>query len=72
MQVASLGDSAPAAGPPLAACRRYLLHLLTSARTFSRFKDVRACEKEMLLFSEPFSIEMTDVPENMELELIEL
>lgn len=37
-----------------------------------RFKDVRACENELLVFSAPFTIDIADVPEELKMELIEL
>jgi hypothetical protein len=59
--------------PPLSACLRYATALADLRMEFQqRFKDVRACEKEMMLFSAPFSIDMTDVAESLQLELIEL
>ena len=38
----------------------------------NRFRDFAAIEKEILLFTSPFSVDLDEIPENLQLELIEL
>lgn len=37
-----------------------------------RFQDFAAIEKEITLFSSPFSVDTDDVPDHLQLEVIEL
>ena len=53
--------------------RRYALDISSLAEEFKGcFQDFAAIEKEIILFSSPFSVETDDVPNHLQLELIEL
>ena len=52
--------------------RRCALDISSLAEEFkARFQDFAAIEKEITLFSSPFSVETDDVPSHSQLELIE-
>jgi len=53
--------------------RRYALDISSLAEEFkARFQDFAAIEKEITLFSSPFSVDTDDVPNHLQLDLIEL
>lgn len=53
--------------------RRYAANISSLAEEFQqRFKDFAAIEKEITLFSSPFSVDPNGVPDHLQLELIEL
>jgi len=53
--------------------RRYALDISSLAEEFkARFQDFAAIEKEITLFFSPFSVDTDDVPNQLQLELIEL
>ena len=53
--------------------RRYALDISSLAEEFkARFQDFAAIKKEITLFSSPFSVDTDDVPNHLQLELIEL
>ena len=53
--------------------RRYTLDISSLAEEFkARFQDFAAIKKEITLFSSPFSVDTDDVPNHLQLELIEL
>uniref|UniRef100_A0A0L8G8H0 DUF4371 domain-containing protein n=1 Tax=Octopus bimaculoides TaxID=37653 RepID=A0A0L8G8H0_OCTBM len=59
--------------PTPAACRRYAAALTELRGEFERrFKEVRACEKELKLFSAPFDVDSVEVADDIQLEHIEL
>lgn len=53
--------------------RRYVSDISSLAEEFKqRFRDFAAIEKEITLFSSPFSVDTDDVPDYLQLEVIEL
>uniref|UniRef100_A0A8D2LVJ3 Uncharacterized protein n=1 Tax=Varanus komodoensis TaxID=61221 RepID=A0A8D2LVJ3_VARKO len=53
--------------------RRYEADISSLAEEFQqRFRDFAAIEKEIMLFSSPFSVDPDDAPDHLQLELIEL
>lgn len=53
--------------------RRYASDISSLAEEFrQRFQDFAAIEKEIAIFSSPFSVDTDDVPDHLQLELIEL
>ncbi|KAJ8358030.1 hypothetical protein AAFF_G00042690 [Aldrovandia affinis] len=53
--------------------RRYAADISSLAEEFQqRFRDFAAIEKEITLFSSPFSLDPDDAPDHLQLELIEL
>lgn len=53
--------------------KKYAEALIPLASEFNdRFRDFAAIEKEILLFTSPFSVDPDEAPENLQLELIEL
>lgn len=53
--------------------RRYASDISSLAEEFrQRFQDFAAIEKEITLFSSPFSVDTDDVPDHLQLEVIEL
>ncbi|GAA6101798.1 general transcription factor II-I repeat domain-containing protein 2B-like [Tachysurus ichikawai] len=52
---------------------RYVAEISSLAEEFrQRFPDFAAIEKELMLFSSPFSVDPDDATEHLQLELIEL
>ncbi|KAK3549650.1 hypothetical protein QTP86_005414 [Hemibagrus guttatus] len=53
--------------------RRYATDVSSLVEEFQqRFRDFAAIEKDIILFSSPFSVDPDDAPEHLQLELIEL
>ena len=53
--------------------RKYATEIASLSAEFKgRFQDFAVIEKDMLLFSSPFSVDPDDAPHHLQLELIEL